>query len=112
MIFDNMFLLFGVSALIGCFSYMLSIGIVHNRPYLTKSVFFIYAFHVFPIPGIVSVTALCQQLTGMFIVETKVITYFIQLAVCPVAVLSVCLAIYFLLHRYTPKVLSILTGQR
>lgn len=111
-LFDNLFLLFGVSTLIGCFSLMLGNGIIHNKPYLTKSVFFIYAFHVFPLPGIVSITVLCQKLTEKFVVESQVITYFIYLAVCPIAVLSACLAIYSLLYRYTPKLLSILTGQR
>lgn len=110
--FDNLFLLFGVCAMIVCFSFLVSNRLINNIPFLTKSVFFIYAFHLFPIPIIVSVTAFCKDLTGRFIVETQVLTYVLQFVVCPIAVLSICLFIYYCMLRFAPKFLSVLTGQR
>ena len=109
---DNLFLFLGVGALTGCFSFLVSKGLIRSIPLLTKSVFFVYAFHLFPLPGIVSVTALCRSLTGKMIVETQTVTYFCQLVLCPIAVLGVCLAIYYIMNRYTPKVLSVLSGLR
>lgn len=110
--FDNLFLLSGVCALIGSVSYLVSNGIIRNVPVLTKSVFFIYAFHVLPLPGIESVTSLSKFLTGKFVVEEYVVTYFFQLIVCPIAVICACLAIYYFMHRYTPRLLSVLMGYR
>ena len=75
-ILNNIFLLFGVTALIGGFSYLVSKGIVRDKPFLTKSVFFIYAFHVLPLPGIPSITTLCKNLAEKSIVETQILTYF------------------------------------
>ena len=111
-ILNNCFLFAGVISLLGCFSYLVSIGLVHNIPRLTNSVFFIYAFHVFPCPIIISVTAFFKNLTGKLIVETQVITYFIQLIAAPTAIIVTCYSIYYLMHRFTPRLLSILIGQR
>lgn len=110
--FDNLFLLLGVGSLIGGFSLLVDYKVIRNVPFLTKSVFFVYAFHVFPLPGIMSVTAFFKKLTGNFIVETQEMTYFIQLIVAPTAVLGCCLVTYFLMRRTMPKLLSVLTGQR
>lgn len=110
--FDNLFLLFGICAIIGCFSLLVSNRLVCNIPFLTKSVFFIYAFHVFPIPIIVSVTAFCEDFTARIIVDTQVLTYILQFVICPIIVLCICLAVYFCMHRFTPRFLSVLTGQR
>ena len=111
-VLDNAFLLTGVGAMIASFEFLLRKGIICNNPFLTRSVFFIYAFHVFPLPGIVSVTAFCKNLTEKLIVEGQGITYYIQLAICPLAIIGVCLAVYYIMHCYTPKLLSVLTGQR
>lgn len=111
-ILNNIFLLFGVTALIGGFSYLVSKVIVRDIPFLTKSVFFIYAFHVLPLPGIPSITTLCKNLAEKSIVETQILTYFMQLTLCPIAVLSACLITYYFMRRLTPKLLSVLTGQR
>ena len=111
-ILNNCFLFAGVISLLGFFSYLVSIGLVHNIPKLTNSVFFIYAFHVFPCPFIISVTDFFKNLTGKLIVETQVITYFIQLIAAPTAIIVTCFSIYYLMHRFTPKLLSILIGQR
>ncbi len=112
-VFNNLFLFFGISALIGCFSYMVSNGIIRNFPYLTKSVFFIYAFHLFPLPKIISITTFFKYLTEkIIVVETQVFTYYVHLAICPITVLIFCIATYSLMHRFTPRFLSVLTGQR
>lgn len=111
-ILNNLFLLFGVTSLIGGISYLVRKGLVRNVPFLTKSVFFIYAFHMLPLPGISSITALCKNIIGRSIVETQVLTYFVQLVMCPIMVLCACLAIFYIMHRFTPKLLSVITGQR
>jgi surface polysaccharide O-acyltransferase-like enzyme len=74
---------------------------------LSNASFFVYCLHSVFVLG-VSGTILRKTFTLLFHNELEIISYFLTPFLCVV----ICVSIYLLMRRFTPKILGLLTGNR
>lgn len=80
-------------------------------PLLAKSTFFIYLFHACPIAHISSVMAKTNTIIYTFVhnISAPWILYYL---ISPFVIVAICLAVYYVLQRWSPTLCSLLTGSR
>ena len=76
------------------------------NPILAKSSFFIYAIHTLLILGLV------KQINAFFSSEDAVFFLLIRYLISPFLTVTICLGIYLLVQKFTPKLLALLMGNR
>jgi len=96
----------GVVSAIVIASYMLEKGIVRVNKTLADSSFFIFALHLLIMGDIAKVVFVAFHLS-----DTTAVMLAFYLMV-PVITIIICLALYLLLRKYSPKLCGLLTGGR
>ena len=100
------YIIFGVIAIFNITAFLIENEYVKVNKFIAKSSFFIYCLH-----------ALLMIKFSDFIVN-KIIPFnttifeIIKYFMVPILTVCICLSIYYLLKRYFPKLLNILTGDR
>ena len=100
------YIITGVISILNFGAYLLENKKVQVNPILAKSSFFIYAIHTLLILIVV------DKLTTFILPEDVVFFLLIKYLISPFLSVSICLGIYFLAQRYTPKLFALLTGNR
>ena len=105
--FYCIYVISGVISIFNIGSRLIASGIVRVHHVLVNSVFFIYAFHTNWFMGIYD-RVICKVFTMMGLSPINLFTYLTT----PFAKAAICIAIYVLLEKYTPKLAKILNGSR
>lgn len=102
-----LFVLFGTVSVINLASSLLDAGWVHNSAFLSSSSFFVYASH-----GILILHDIAHYLTLHFLplagVAGKCLVLFVKAGIA----VGICLALFAVMKKWTPKTLGVLTGNR
>lgn len=80
-------------------------GLVHAVPFLAKGTFFVFALHPFLLK--LSMCRLTAPLTSFGYVGSSV-----AYMIAPFINAAICLGVYWLMGKFTPRILSVLTGSR
>lgn len=100
------YVIFGTITAINIASYLIEYGKVTLNNTLAKSTFFIYATHTSLILSLVNGTY------DSYFKPTSDIAAILKYLIVPLLTTGVCLGLFFLMKRYTPKALTFLTGSR
>jgi len=79
---------------------------VKMSPTLSNSSFFIYASHT------ILILTFCSFTIGKIVIWNNPLALSIRYMITPVVSIGVCLCLYLLMKKYTPKLLNLLTGNR
>lgn len=102
---SNLNILIGILLAISLSSYFIEKGQWKSNEFLTKSSFFIYAYHgLFPLLIIKSLFHILQPQSDC----SLLIIYFI----CPLIIIMVGVFLYYMLKKYLPYTTAIITGGR
>jgi hypothetical protein len=100
------FTISGVINAVNIASYLVERQITKPIPFLTNSTFFVYVTHTILILTYVNI--LFDKIVGKKGPGILIIKYFSV----SIAIVFVCLSLYWLMKKFTPKLLFILTGSR
>lgn len=79
---------------------------------LTESVFFIFAFHVFPLPRIGSVLAGVQFVISKISIHNETISGLIEVVLSPMLIILICVFVYSVFRYMTPHLCNVINGSR
>ncbi len=100
------YVILGSIALLNISAFIVKKEILPISPFFVKSSFFVYLIHPIMIVSIVSSSM--QKIFG----ESNPIFLTIGYLVVPIAVVTICISIYYLLNKFTPRLCKFLTGNR
>ena len=80
-------------------------------PFLAKSTFFIYLLHACPIAGIRSIISKTNTIIYSAVHHFSA-PWLLYYLISPFIIVAICLLIYYIMQRWTPKLCSLLTGSR
>jgi len=107
----NVFIIFGIYAIFNIVSYTTMICKNSLPQIFTTSVFFIFAFHVFPLPGIGSVLAFVKNSFDVLLPDTFIFE-FIEIIFSPLLITTICILVFIIFRKVAPKLCSIMNGER
>lgn len=110
---SNITILGGIWSIFNIFS-TLQIQYDYRTPnILTKSVFFIFAFHTFPLPFVGgSILSTVERLTTKCMLSNSIILQLLELFITPTVIIAACILCYMTFNRLLPKLCSIMIGNR
>lgn len=100
------YVMVGVMATINYATYLVDKRKAYMPEFLSKASFFIYLLHTIMVISIVTRCSL------MIFGETNPLLMTLSYLFVPIATLAICLLVYFILNKYTPCILKVLTGDR
>lgn len=100
----NLNIMVGIIMLIGITRFFVEIKGVHDIPFLTESIFFIYASHS-------EILKVAIRITSKMGIQNDIF-YCIAYFACPCITLIMLLGIYWLLKKHAPNLTTILSGGR
>ena len=98
---------FGTVATVNFSSFIVEHDLIRENEFLTSSSFFVYASH-----AILILHDFANYITLHFLPFTSVVGQCVVLFVKWVIAVGICLALYALMKKWTPKTLGVLTGNR
>ena len=102
-----LFVLAGTVSVINLASFLLDAGHARTNAFLSSSSFFVYASH-----GILILHDFTHYLTLHFLPFTSVAGKCLVLFVKAGLAVGICLLLYAMMKKWTPKTLGVLTGNR
>ena len=96
----------GVCAAFNLSAWVTGSGRGRVRPWLAHSTFFVYALHT------LVVLRCCTAAVRLLLPWEHPLVLLLRYLVTPCLTVAVCVGIYLLLKRYTPRLLGVLTGNR
>lgn len=100
------YIIFGVIAIFNIATFLIKNEYIKVNKFLAKSSFFIYCLH-----GLL-ILRFSNYIVNKIIPFNTTILEIIKYFMVPILTVCICLCIYYLLKRYFPKLLNILTGDR
>lgn len=101
------FILFGIGTSFGVAADFLKTGRIQVNPFLVRSSFFIFAIHEILILNEISIPLVLHLLPG-----NGVIWDCLRFLLTPAFAVLLCLLLLYLLERWMPRTISLLTGNR
>lgn len=105
-LFHPLYIISGVCAIFNLAAQLLKKNKVKVHSFLSQSTFFIYAVHT------LLVLRLCSFIVRNIIGGSSAFALIISYLTIPVLTVGVCLLLFFLMKKLTPRLLGILTGNR
>lgn len=102
-----LFVLAGTVSVVNLASSLLDAGLVNTNTFLSSSSFFVYASH-----GILILHDIAHYITLHFLPFTSVAGKCLVLFVKAGIAVGICLALFAIMKKWTPKTLGVLTGNR
>ena len=100
------YIIFGVVAVFNLASWLIEKKNITINKTLAKSSFFIYCLHSLLVINI------CRWLVNLILPYNNTVFSILKYFLVPTLTVCVCLGIYLILKRFTPRLLNILTGNR
>jgi hypothetical protein len=100
------YVLVSVIAWVNFASWLIEKGIASEHPFLTGSVFFIYAAHM------IKLNSWCGMLVERLMPWQTELLNAVRYIIAPLLCAAVCVAIYALMRKFTPRAMALLTGNR
>ena len=106
--FRSLYIIFGSITLINIGSYLIEHGHIHasDHSFLSKTSFFIFSAHN------VFLLGLSKRLISIIIKSESTFFMIIKYFITPIVCVCICLGLYYIASKITPKLLKILTGSR
>lgn len=108
----NVFIIFGIWSLFNIASYIKINFSIEMPVILTDSVFFIFAFHVFPLPEIGSVLAGVQSAINKILMQDNPLLRLIEIIAAPVIIVLICILAFRLFSIIAPRLCNVMNGNR
>lgn len=106
-LFNRLFLVFFIPVVLEVSNRLVNRGVLRYNNTLAKSTFFVYAVHT------IYITELCVKGIGFVFPDDSLwIILWIRTLLTPVLVALICVSLYKLINHLSPKVASILSGNR
>lgn len=106
----NLFILLGIWSLFNIASFVNAKYRFNTPVFLTESVFFIFAFHTFPLPGVGSVLGGVQRAVGAIPIHNELLSGLIEIIISPVLIVLICVLAFLAISTIAPRLCKVMNG--